>query len=163
MTQDLIHEPELAVVIGSTARNVPVDQALDYVWGYTCANDVTARDLFTRERVMAGRSKMFDSFCPLGPLVATGIDGNNLSLCARVNGKLIVSGHTSQMHWRVEEVVSFISCVITLQPGDVILMAAPGVGVLEPGDVVEVEIESIGVLTNPVLPSVEQPVSWQWE
>jgi 2-keto-4-pentenoate hydratase/2-oxohepta-3-ene-1,7-dioic acid hydratase in catechol pathway len=163
MSEDVIHEPELAVVMGRKAKNVPVDRALDCVCGYTCANDVTARDFFAKDRVVAGRSKIFDSFCPLGPLVVTGIDGNDLSICARVNGQVQVTGHTSQMKWRVEEVVSFISCVATLLPGDVILMAAPGIGALGPGDIVEVEIEGIGVLTNPVSPSEDRPVRWQQE
>jgi 2-keto-4-pentenoate hydratase/2-oxohepta-3-ene-1,7-dioic acid hydratase in catechol pathway len=163
MSEDVIHEPELAVVMGRKARNVPVDEALAYVCGYTCANDVTAKDFFAKDRVVAGRSKIFDSFCPLGPSVVTDIDGNDLAIDARVNGQLQVSGHTSQMRWRVEEVVSFISCVMTLLPGDLILMAAPGIGPLQPGDVVEVEIEGIGVLSNPVLSGEEGPVRWQWE
>jgi len=163
MSQDVIHEPELAVVMGSRTANVSIDEALDHVLGYTCANDVTAKDWFARDRVMAGRSKIFDTFCPLGPVIATDVAGDNLGLSARVNGELQVTGHTSSMVWSVAEVVSFISCILTLHPGDVILMAAPGIGPLQPGDVVEVEIEGIGILRNPVVATDHRPVRWQKE
>ena len=163
MSESVGHEPELAVVMGKQAKNVPVDRALDYVLGYTCANDVTERHFFRKDRVGAGRSKSFDTFCPLGPVIAAGIDGNDLAICARVNDKLEVSSRTSQMVFKVEEVVSFLSCVMTLFPGDVIMMSAPGITALNPGDVVEIEIEGIGILRNPVEATTYKPVRWRKE
>lgn len=161
MSELVVHEPEMAIVIGKKAKNVPVDQAAEYVFGYTCANDVTARDIQQTDRLRAGRSKIFDTFCPLGPVIATDIDGNDLALSARVNGELGPSGRTSELQFDVEEIVSFISCVVTLLPGDVILSAAPGVGEVKPGDVVEIEVENIGVLRNPVVASTSGPVRWK--
>ncbi len=162
MSEWVVPESELAVVIGRKAKNVPVDRALEYVFGYTCANDVTAKDLMRKERLMAGRSKIFDSFCPLGPVIATDIDGNDLALGARVNGQVVSSSRTSKMVWKVEEVVSFISCVMTLVPGDAILLANPtALPDVKAGDVVEVEIEGIGVLRNPVVASTDRPVCWE--
>jgi len=161
MSQRVIYEPELAVVMGKRTRNVPVDRVLDHVFGYTCANDVTAKDLNVSDRLGAGRAKIFDTFCPLGPVIATGIDGNDLAICGRLNGQPGPSSRTSHMIRRVEEVVSFISCVTTLLPGDVVLFATPGTQEVHPDDVVEVEIEGIGVLRNPVVASASGPVRWQ--
>jgi 2-keto-4-pentenoate hydratase/2-oxohepta-3-ene-1,7-dioic acid hydratase in catechol pathway len=161
MSERVIYEPELAVVIGKRTKNVPVDQVLDHVLGYTCANDVTAKDLNLADRLGAGRAKIFDTFCPLGPVIATGIDGNDLAICGRINDQPGPSSRTSQMIHRVEEVVSFISCATTLLPGDIILLATPGTGEVHPGDVVEVEIEGIGVLRNQVVASDCEPIRWQ--
>ncbi len=161
MSQRVIYEPELAVVIGQKTKNVPADVALDHVLGYTCANDVTAKDLNLKDRLGAGRAKIFDSFCPLGPLIALAVDGNDLAISANLNGELGPSSRTSNMIWKVEEVVSFISCLTTLLPGDIILLGTPGTGTLRPGDVVEVEIEGIGVLRNPVAASGSSSVRWR--
>lgn len=161
MSEWVIYEPELAVVIGKKAKDVPVHKALDHVLGYTCANDVTAKDLGQVDRLGIGRAKIFDTFCPLGPVIATEVDGNDLPICVRINGQLGTSSRTSKMIHRVEEVVSFISCVTTLLPADVILLGTPGTGLLHPGDVVEVEIEGIGVLRNPVVASKGSRVPWQ--
>ena len=144
------HEGELAVVVGRRARNVPVDEALQYVFGYTCANDVTARDLQQKDGQWT-RGKGFDTFMPLGPVVVTGIDPSDLAISCRVNGEVRQSSRTSLLIHGVAELVSFVSHVMTLLPGDVLLTGTPaGVGPLLPGDVVEVEIEGIGTLRNHV-------------
>jgi 2-keto-4-pentenoate hydratase/2-oxohepta-3-ene-1,7-dioic acid hydratase in catechol pathway len=162
MSEEVVHEPELAIVIGTRAKNVSVDRALGHVLGYTCANDVTARDFQQKDRLATGRTKNFDTFCPLGPLIVSALDPEDLEVCARINGRLGCCGRTSQLIWTVPELVSFLSCVMTLLPGDVVLTAAPGIDALHPGDVAEVEIEGIGVLRNPVVASKDRPVRWQW-
>ena len=144
------HEGELAVVIGKRAKSVPVDEALNYVFGYTCANDVTARDLQQKDGQWT-RGKGFDTFMPLGPVVVSGLDPTDLAITCRVNGEVRQSSRTSYLIHNVAELVSFASRVMTLLPGDVLLTGTPaGVGPLVPGDVVEVEIEGIGVLRNRV-------------
>ena len=144
------YEAELAVVIGKRARHVPRGQALDFVLGYTCGNDVTARDLQSKDGQWT-RSKGFDTFCPLGPWIETELDPSDLAVQARVNGQVRQSSRTSDLIFGVADLVSFISQVMTLLPGDVIMTGTPsGIGPLQPGDVVEVEIEGIGVLRNPV-------------
>jgi len=136
--KQLDYEAELAVVMKDKK----------HILGYTCANDVTARDL-QRKDVQWTRSKSFDTFCPLGPRVVKNVDPNNLEIKLYLNGKLKQSSHTSNMIFRVEELVSFISKIMTLCPGDVILTGTPpGVAPMKIGDVVEVEIEGIGKLTN---------------
>lgn len=156
------YEAELAVVIGRRARNVTVATALDYVLGYTCANDVSAR----RWQKQAGggqwvRGKSFDGFCPLGPVLVTADeipDPQNLTIRCRLNGEQVQTGHTSDMIFSVAEIIAFLSRDTTLLPGTVICTGTPpGVGFarnppifLAPGDRVEVEIEGIGVLENPV-------------
>jgi len=145
------HEAELAVVIGKVTRNVTRDEALGRVFGYTVANDVTARDV-QRSDAQWTRAKGFDTSCPLGPWIVPGLDVDDLAVRARVNGELRQDGRTSQMVFDVADLVSYISEVFTLLPGDVILTGTPaGVGPLVDRDVVEVEIEDIGVLRNPVL------------
>ena len=149
----IIHEAEVGIVIGRQARHVSVEEALDYVLGYTCVNDVSANEL-TNNDVGAGMSlrwKHFDTFCPLGPVVATGIDGDNLRVQCRVNGKTDVDGNSADMLWGVAELVSWVSDVMTLYPGDIIPSGCPGVDEIKIGDVVEVEVEGIGVLRNPVV------------
>jgi len=142
------YEGELAVVVGRRAKHVPAERALDYVLGYTCANDVTARDLQTRDEQWT-RAKGFDTFCPLGPAIATSLDPGKLIIRTRLNGEVRQEGPTSEMIFPVEVLLSAISAVMTLEPGDVILTGTPsGVGELHPGDTVEVEIEGIGTLTN---------------
>ena len=154
-------EAELAVVIGRTARNVSVDEALDVVAGYTCANDVSARDVQFKDGQWF-RGKSFDTFCPIGPtLVASGEigDAGDLRIMQRVNGEILQDSRTSLLIFDVSSVIAFASQVMTLEPGDLILTGTPaGVGYfrnpkhsLRSGDEVEVEIEGIGVLRNPVV------------
>ncbi len=144
-------EAELAVVIGKTARNVEPHGAMKMVLGYTCGNDVTARDLQTRDGQWT-RAKSFDSFCPLGPWLETGVDPHDLQIECRVNGKVRQLSRTSSMIFDPAFLISFVSRVMTLNPGDVILTGTPsGVGPLEIGDMVEVQIEGIGILRNSVV------------
>ncbi len=150
ISQRVDHEAELAAVIGRRARNVSADEALDYVLGYTCGNDVTARDLQRQDDQWA-RSKGFDTFCPLGPWIVTGLDPSDLAIESRVNGQVRQRSCTSRMIFSIAELIRYVTQVMTLEPGDVILSGTPaGVGPLQPGDHVEVEIEGIGVLENPV-------------
>ena len=144
------HEGELAIVIGREARNVPRQRWRDYVRGFTCANDVTARDLQKKD-VQFTRGKSFDTFCPLGPCIETELDPSALRIQTRVNGQIRQDGNTAQMVFKCDFLVEFITQVMTLLPGDVILTGTPaGVGPLASGDVVEVEIEGIGTLRNVV-------------
>ena len=149
-TANLHHEGELAIVIGKAARNVPQQAARRYVLGYTCANDVTARDLQRRD-VQFTRGKGFDTFAPLGPWIVTDVDPSDLALEVRVNGEVRQKSRTSQLIFNCDYLVSFISQVMTLLPGDVISTGTPaGVGPMKVGDVVEVEIERIGCLKNTI-------------
>lgn len=158
------YECELAVVIGKACRDVPAGQALDCVLGYTCANDVSARDW---QRHGGGgqwvRGKSFDTFCPLGPVLVTADeipDPQALRLTTRLNGELMQEGTTADMIFPVAELIAFLSRDTTLRPGTVILTGTPpGVGFArkppvfcQAGDRVEVEVENIGVLANPVMP-----------
>lgn len=151
------YEAELAVIIGRRAKNVPVEEALDYVLGYTCANDVSARDCQMNDGQWA-RGKSFDTFAPLGPHVVTDLDPSDLRVRMLLNGKVMQDQRTSDMAFGVAYLVSYLSHSITLLPGTVILTGTPGgVGFgrnpavyLRPGDVCEVEIEGIGVLRNTV-------------
>ena len=144
------HEAELGVVIGRLCRSVPVEEAPKYVLGYTCGNDVTARDLQQRDGQWA-RAKGFDGFCPLGPWVATDLDASDVRVECRVNGEVRQSARTSLLTFPPAFIVSYVSQVMTLLPGDVILTGTPsGVGPLASGDVVEVDVEGVGVLRNPV-------------
>jgi 2-keto-4-pentenoate hydratase/2-oxohepta-3-ene-1,7-dioic acid hydratase in catechol pathway len=141
-------EGELGVVIGKSCFAVSVDRALDYVLGYTCLNDVTARDLQAQD-IQFTRSKSFDSFCPLGPAIALDVNPSRLGLQTLVNGQVKQSGNTSDMIFDIAFIVSYISRVMTLHPGDVIATGTPpGVGALRVGDVVVVEVEGIGRLEN---------------
>jgi 2-keto-4-pentenoate hydratase/2-oxohepta-3-ene-1,7-dioic acid hydratase in catechol pathway len=142
------YEGELAVVMGKHARNVPVAEARGYIFGYTCLNDVTARDLQAKD-VQFTRAKSFDTFCPIGPWVETELDPYNLAIETRLNGKAVQTSNTAQMKWGAYELVSFISSVMTLLPGDVIATGTPpGIGPMAPGDRVEVTIAGIGTLAN---------------
>lgn len=150
-TTDVEHEAELAVVIGKVTKDVSPERARDHVFGYTVANDVTARDAQRSDGQWA-RAKGFDSACPLGPVVVPGLDVEDLRVTARVNGEVRQDGRTSQMVFDVAALVSYVSEAFTLLPGDLILTGTPaGVGPIVHGDVVEVEVEEIGVLRNPVL------------
>lgn len=145
------HEGELGVVIGRTASHLSDDQdALPYVLGYTCVNDVTARDL-QRQDVQFTRAKSFDTFCPVGPDIVTDIDPSDLAVTTRVNGDVRQSGRTSAMAFPVAHLVRYISRIMTLYPGDLISTGTPlGVSALHEGDVVEVEVEGVGKLRNEV-------------
>jgi 2-keto-4-pentenoate hydratase/2-oxohepta-3-ene-1,7-dioic acid hydratase in catechol pathway len=145
------HEAELAVVIGKAARHVREPAASDVILGYTCANDVTARDLQARD-VQFTRAKGFDTFCPLGPHVETELDPSDLELGCRVNGEVRQRSRTSNLVFSPAQLVAFISSVMTLLPGDVILTGTPsGIGPVQDGDLVEVGIEGIGILSNKVV------------
>ena len=149
-SQKVEYAAELAVVIGKRARRVTPDEALQFVRGYTCANDVTARDLVELDGVRA-RAKSFDATCPLGPNITTGLDPTELLITCKVNGETKQMSSTHDMLFNVPQVVAFVSSIMTLLPGDVLLMGTPaGAGVLADGDKVEVEIEGIGKLSNPV-------------
>ncbi|GAB4469852.1 MAG: fumarylacetoacetate hydrolase family protein [Anaerolineae bacterium] len=144
------HEAELAVVIGRRASHVAQDEALDYVFGYTCVNDVTDRDFQARDGQW-WRAKGIDTFCPVGPWIQTRFDPADVRIRCRVNGESRQDGSTRQMIYRIPYVLSYITRFITLEPDDLVLTGTPaGVGPLAPGDVVEVEVEGIGVLSNPV-------------
>ena len=150
-TEEVEHEAELAVVIGKVTKNVTVARALDHVFGYTVANDVTARDA-QRAEPQWTRAKGFDTSCPIGPWIVPGLDVSDLAVRSRVNGQPRQDGRTSQLIFDVAYLVSYISEVFTLLPGDVILTGTPaGVGPIVDRDIVEVEVEDIGVLRNPVL------------
>jgi len=144
------HEAELAAVIGKRGRWLTPENALEYVLGYTIANDVTARDL-QRSDGQWTRGKGFDTFCPLGPWIDTGFDPSEALITCRVNGETRQMGSTRDMVFDVRQLLVFISSVMTLEPGDVVLTGTPaGVGPLHPGDTVSVSIERLGVLENPV-------------
>lgn len=148
------HEAELAVVIGRTARDVSVEHAEDYILGYTCANDISARDLQARDGQW-GRAKGFDSFCPLGPWIVElpGVAGGGASLRvgAVVDGEVRQDGSTADLIFDIATLVAWTSSVLTLSPGDVILTGTPaGVGPICAGETVSVSIEGIGTLTNEV-------------
>ncbi len=145
------HEAELGVVIGRTMHRVSVEDALDHVAGYTAVNDVTARDFQRADGVFA-RAKGFDTFCPAGPEVVTDIDPFNTRVRCFVDGELRQDGNTADMVFDVPTILSFVSSVMTLNPGDLIATGTPmGVGPILPGQVVVVEIEGIGRLENPVV------------
>jgi 2-keto-4-pentenoate hydratase/2-oxohepta-3-ene-1,7-dioic acid hydratase in catechol pathway len=145
------YEGELAVVIGRMCKDLEPEDALGVVFGYTCANDVTARDLQRSDGQWA-RAKGFDTFCPLGPWVETDLDPGALRVVTRLDGEVVQDGTTTDMVHGVAALVSHASKAFTLLPGDVILTGTPaGVGPMEAGQRVEVEIEGIGVLANPVV------------
>jgi 2-keto-4-pentenoate hydratase/2-oxohepta-3-ene-1,7-dioic acid hydratase in catechol pathway len=153
-SQEVHHEAELAVVIGRMCREVPRERVKDVIFGYTCANDITARDVQKREKQWA-RAKGFDTSCPLGPWVETDLDltaASDLTVQLTVNGAQRQLGRTSEMIHSIEDLVVNISEAMTLLPGDVILTGTPaGVGPLNVGDEVAVTIEGIGTLTNKVV------------
>lgn len=144
------HEGELAVVIGAVAKEVPVERAMEVVFGFTCANDVSARDLQIKDGQWT-RGKGFDTFCPLGPVIETDLDLADTQIETRVNGEVRQRSSTAHLIHSVSRIVSYASEAFTLLPGDVILTGTPaGVGLLRAGDTVEVEISGIGILRNPV-------------
>jgi len=150
MSSQVEHEAELAIIIGSRARNITPELASDFILGYTCLNDVTARDLQKRD-IQFTRSKSFDTFCPLGPWITTDIDPADLQISCLVNNEIRQESSTGQLVHGVNELVSFVSRIMTLEPGDIISTGTPvGVGRLEHGDEVVVRIEGIGELKNRV-------------
>lgn len=150
-SQQVEHEGELGVVIGRVARNIPSDEdPLSYVLGYTCVNDVTARDL-QRKDVQFTRGKSFDTFCPVGPWIETDIDPSNVAVETRLNGEVKQKGNTADMAFPVAFLIRYISEIMTLYPGDLIATGTPaGVSRMKSGDTVEVEVAGIGVLQNRV-------------
>jgi 2-keto-4-pentenoate hydratase/2-oxohepta-3-ene-1,7-dioic acid hydratase in catechol pathway len=152
------YEAELAIVIGKAARCVSEKDALDYVLGYTCANDVSARDCQLKLDGQWARGKSFDSFCPLGPWIETELDPSNLSISTRLNGQVMQNGNSADMIFDCRYLISYLSHAMTLLPGTVILTGTPdGVGMarkppvfLKDGDLLEISIEGIGTLRNPV-------------
>lgn len=150
MSQRVDFEAELAVVIGSCCKNIGVEEAPRYILGYTCANDVTARDLQKRDGQWT-RAKCFDTFLPLGPYIITGIDPGKLDITLYLNGEIKQKSNTGDLIFKTGELVSFISRVMTLNPGDVILTGTPsGIGPMNRGDRVEVVIQYVGSLVNTV-------------
>jgi 2-keto-4-pentenoate hydratase/2-oxohepta-3-ene-1,7-dioic acid hydratase in catechol pathway len=144
------YEGELALVIGRKIKSWPAERFMDALAGVCCANDVTARDLQKKDGQWA-RAKSFDTFCPIGPRIVAGLDPTDLAIATRVNGAVKQSSRTSQMTFPPAFLVAYISRMMTLFPGDLILTGTPaGIGPLAPGDVVEVEIEGIGILRNRV-------------
>ena len=148
---EIHYEAEMAVVIGRTASRVKASEARDCILGLTCLNDVTAREL-QRKDVQYTRAKGFDTFAPMGPCIAVGLDASSLGIEGWVNGDRKQSSNTRQLIFPVERLVEFVSNVMTLEPGDVITTGTPsGVGPLKAGDRVMVKIEGIGSLSNPVV------------
>ncbi|MEO5877035.1 MAG: fumarylacetoacetate hydrolase family protein [Streptosporangiaceae bacterium] len=151
LSRQVDFEGELAVVIGRLCREVPLSRAKEVIFGYTCANDVTARDLQKRDGQWT-RAKGFDTFCPLGPWISTDLDAADLEITTSVNGEVKQHSRTSQLIHEIPELIAYVSQVMTLLPGDVILTGTPeGVGPLTIGDCVTVSVEGIGDLTNRVI------------
>lgn len=150
-SNQLDYEAELAVVINQKAHLVSQKDAKDYIAGYTILNDVTARDLQSKDGQWT-RSKSFDTFCPIGPCIETEIDPSNLNISMRINGELKQDSNTENMIFPVDELLSFISNIMTLNPGDIIATGTPpGVGPMNVGDVADVCVEGIGILKNKVI------------
>ncbi|HET7328793.1 MAG TPA: fumarylacetoacetate hydrolase family protein [Nocardioidaceae bacterium] len=150
-SSDVQFEGELAVVIGRICRDVPADKAQEVIYGYTIGNDVTARDLQRKDGQFT-RAKGFDSFCPLGPWIVTDLDVRDLAVTTELNDEVKQSGRTSQLVFDVPTLIAYITSVMTLLPGDVVLTGTPaGVGPMQPGDEVTVTVEGIGTLDNKVV------------
>ncbi|OGO41953.1 MAG: 2-hydroxyhepta-2,4-diene-1,7-dioate isomerase [Chloroflexi bacterium RBG_16_58_14] len=155
-SQQVEHEAELAVVIGKEARWIRPEESLDYVLGYTIANDVTARDLQRRDGQWT-RGKGFDTFCPLGPWIETEFDPSDALITCHVQDELRQMASTRDMVFNIRQIIAYTSSIMTLEPGDVILTGSPsGVGPLQAGDTVRITIEGLGALDNPVI----QEKSW---
>lgn len=151
LSAEVDHEAELAVVIGRLCREVPLERAHEVILGYTCANDITARDL-QRSDGQWSRAKGFDTFCPLGPWIETDLDASDVAVECRVDGELRQSGRTSDLAFSLADLVVWASAAMTLLPGDVILTGTPaGVGPIVAGNVVEVTVGGIGTLKNQVI------------
>lgn len=152
--QELTFEAELVVVIGQQTHRVSIEEAENFILGYTIANDVTARDL-QRVDSQWTRSKSFDTFLPLGPIIRTDMSWENIRIQSWINGEPFQDGNTRQMYLNVPYLISYISQIMTLEPGDIILTGTPGGygGLMKAGDRVDIEIEGIGRLTNTVIDS----------
>ncbi|HEX77916.1 MAG TPA: fumarylacetoacetate hydrolase family protein [Dehalococcoidia bacterium] len=152
LSQQTCYEGELCLIIKRPARGITEGEALDYILGYTCGNDLTARDIMEKDGNNT-RAKSFDTFCALGPCIAIGLDGSNLAIQSRVNGRVQQDSSTKEMIFGIEKLVSYISQFMSLRPGDVIMTGTPSGGLcpIQVGDVLEVEIEGIGVLQNKVV------------
>lgn len=149
--QRLDYEGELAVVIRRRAKDVRAEDAADYILGYTCLNDVTARDVQKHDGQWT-RAKSMDGFCPVGPWVTDEVDPRSLALETRLNGRPVQRGNTAQFLTPIPQLLAFITASMTLEPGDVVATGTPaGIGPMAPGDMVEVELEGIGVLRNSIL------------
>ncbi len=145
------HEAELGIVIGTRAHRVPLDRANDVILGLIAVNDVTARDLQNKDGQYT-RCKGFDTFAPIGPCIATGLDGRDLAVRAYVNGHVRQDSRTRELIFTIPELVAYISAVMTLLPGDIISTGTPsGIGPIQPGDSVTISVEGVGALTNPVV------------
>ena len=133
------------------AKDVPAEKAMDYILGFTCLNDVTARDVQKADGQWA-RGKNMDGFAPLGPVVTDEVDPGSLDICTRLNGEVVQQSNTQLLITGVREIIAFITASMTLEPGDVVATGTPaGVGPMKPGDTVEVEIQGIGVLRSRVV------------
>jgi 2-keto-4-pentenoate hydratase/2-oxohepta-3-ene-1,7-dioic acid hydratase in catechol pathway len=148
-SEQVDYEGELAVVIGRLCKDVPEDKVADVVYGYTCANDVTARDLQRKDGQWT-RAKGFDTFCPVGPWIQTELDVTDLAIATRLDGQTVQQSRTSLLVHPVAKLVAYVSAMMTLLPGDLLLTGTPaGIGPVTQGQRVDVEIEGIGVLSNP--------------
>ncbi len=147
-SEEISYEAELAVVIGRICKDVPAEKAADVIFGYTCANDLTARDVQKTDNQWA-RAKGWDGSCPIGPWIETELEVEDLRIRGRLDGETVQDGDTSQMIWSVAELVAYASQAFTLLPGDILLTGTPsGVGLLREGQRYDVEIDGIGTLTN---------------
>ncbi len=152
MSEEVEFAAELAVIIGRPCRNVTPNDALQFVFGYTCANDIGALDIQRKDGGAVTRSKSFDTFLPLGPWIAQRVDPVDLLLISNVNGQIRQMSSSRDMRFSVVQFISYLSSVMTLMPGDVLLTGTPvGAGLLQEGDYVEVDIEGVGSLRNPVI------------
>lgn len=150
-SQQIEHEAELAIVFSRQGRWITPDESFDYVLGYTIANDVTARDLQVRDGQWT-RAKGFDTFCPIGPWIETEFDPSDAMITCHVNGEIRQMASTRDMVFPVRQLIAFISSVMTIEPGDILLTGTPsGVGSLRSGDIIEISIEGLGILKNPVV------------
>jgi 2-keto-4-pentenoate hydratase/2-oxohepta-3-ene-1,7-dioic acid hydratase in catechol pathway len=150
-SQQVEHEAELVVVVGKRGRNITTDESHDFIFGYTVGNDVTARDLQKTDGQWS-RAKGFDTFCPFGPWIDTEFDPSDAIITCKVSGQPRQMASSRDMIFNVNELIAYLSSIMTLEPGDIIFSGTPaGIGVLLPGDTVEVEIEGLGKLTNPVV------------
>ncbi len=151
LSERVDYEAELAVVIGKQGSKIKEDEAESYIWGYTCANDVTARDLQRKDKQWT-RAKGFDTFCPVGPWVETELNYRGLQVESFLNDEKRQSGNTADMLFPIPYLISYISQAMTLMPGDIISTGTPeGIGPMQPGDRIEIKVEGIGVLTNQVV------------
>jgi 2-keto-4-pentenoate hydratase/2-oxohepta-3-ene-1,7-dioic acid hydratase in catechol pathway len=160
-TERVDHEAELGVVVGRRMSHVRAEHALSFVEGYTAVNDVTARD-FQRTDGVFTRAKGFDTFCPVGPCVVAGLDPSDLRVRCWVDGELRQDGRTSDMIFDVATILSFVSHIMVLEPGDLITTGTPmGVGPLLPGQTVSVEVEGVGRIENPVIARSDRGTPWK--